>query len=165
MRTAVLATLALLAPTGALPAPPASAGAPQTGFQVYPGARKYIPPDTTENREWKETLRPNVSLTAYLTEAPFDKVLEFYRERGKEYQPPRKPAALVLPGGERVRKAFLILDGAPDLLSSRSWVSVQRPFIGHVVVQGGKPDFRDVRQVTEIVLTEKKDAAPREKKE
>jgi len=40
---------------------------------------------------------------------------------------------------------FFIFDGAEDLTSSKLWVKVQRPYIGE-----------DVRDVTAIVVTEKK---------
>lgn len=136
----------------------ASGGASAAGVKLYPGAQKYTPPDTEMNREFHDTLRRNVSINAYLTDDAFEKVVTFYRKQGKEYSPPRKPAELKLPNGERVRKVFVIFDGAPNLLKSRSWASIQHPFIGHVVVQGGgKPEYQDVRDVTEIVTTEKKD--------
>jgi hypothetical protein len=54
-----------------------------------------------------------------------------------------------------------ILDGAPDLVSSHQWISIQRPFTGAVTRHDGKLSYQDVRDVTEIVLTEKT-AAPKE---
>ncbi len=42
-------------------------------------------------------------------------------------------------------EAYFIFDGAKDLMSSKLWVKVQRPYIGE-----------EVRDVTAIIVSEKK---------
>jgi hypothetical protein len=132
-----------------------AASAAGAGFKLYPGATKYTPPDTEENRQFTSSLRPGTTITAYLTKASFEDVVAFYKGFAKEYTSPSAKPGSKLPSGQEVRKTFLILDGAPDIIHSRSWISVQRPFFGSVSSQGGELQYKDVRDVTEIVLTEK----------
>jgi hypothetical protein len=103
-------------------------------------------------------LRPGTTITAYLTSDSFEKVVAFYAGLAREYANPGKHPSAKLPDGKEVRKTFFILDGAADLRSSRSWVSVQHPFIGSVSHKAGAPEYNDVRDVTEIVLTQRKQA-------
>jgi hypothetical protein len=66
-----------------------------------------------------------------------------------------------LPNRQRIEKAFVIFDDAPDPRTSKRWISIQHPFIRWVShKKGGVAGYRDVRDVTEIVLTEKQ-AAPK----
>jgi hypothetical protein len=124
-------------------------------FKLYPGAVQYTPPDTEQTREFTSALRPGTTITAYFTHDSFDKVVAFYKSFAREYTNPRMMPGK-LPNGEEVRKTFLILDDAPDVAKSTSWVSIQHPFIGAVSMKGGAPQYSDVRDVTEIVFTEKK---------
>jgi hypothetical protein len=132
-------------------------GAAAEGFKVYPGAKKYTPPDNEQTRAFMDALRPGTTITAYLTSDSFEQVVFFYKTFAKEYTSPGKHPSGKLPNGGEIRKTFLIFDGAPDLLKSKSWASVQHPFIGSVSVKAGAPQYRDVRDVTEIVLTERKE--------
>lgn len=136
--------------TGALLAVALSIGAGAAekpkAFTPYPGATLYTPPESEATKKWTSTLPPGTTITAYLTEDPFDKVVAFYRGIAREYVSAKKPASTVLPHGAHLHKTFLIFDGAPNLLASKEWISVQRPFVATPA---------DVRDVTEIVLTEK----------
>jgi hypothetical protein len=126
-------------------------------FKVYPGAVKYTPPDTEQNRAFANNIRPNMTVTAYLTNDSFGKVAAFYRNLGKEYTTPKAPAGPALPNGQHVETVFLIFDGAPDLRASKLWASVRHPFIGAVTANGATPEYHDIRDVTEIIVTEKHD--------
>ena len=106
-------------------------------------------------------MRPGTKITAYLTTDSFEKVVDFYKGLGKEVTTAKAPD-IRLPNGQEVRKKFLILDGAADIVHSKSWLSVQRPFFSAVARPGGSAEFKDVRDVTEIVVTEKTEA-PKEK--
>jgi len=142
--------------TGSILAVALTAGAAAEGFKVYPGAVKYTPPDTEETRQFTSNLRPGTTITAYLTNDSFDQVVAFYKGLAKEYENPGMHAAK-LPDGQEVRKAFLIFDGASNLVKSKLWISVQHPFVASVTLKGGEPQYGDIRDLTEIVLTEKKD--------
>jgi hypothetical protein len=133
-------------------------------FKLYPGAVKYTPPDTEQNRAFVSNIRPNMTVTAYLSNDSFDKVAAFYRNLGKEYTTPKAPAGPALPNGQHVATLFLIFDGAPDLRTSKLWASVRHPFIGAVTTNGAKPEYHDIRDITEIIVTEKHDV-PKEGKD
>lgn len=142
-----------------------AAGAAADGFKVYPGATKYTPPQNENTKEFMENLRPGVTMTAYLTTDSFEQVVAFYKGLGREFASPKTHTSPKLPNGQEVKKAFVIFDGAPTPMKSRSWVSVRRPFLGAVTHIGNTPpQYNDVRDVTEIVLTEKKDVPKEEEK-
>jgi hypothetical protein len=139
------------------------AGAGAAEFKPYPGAVKYTPPETEANQRFTNALRPGLTITAYFSNDSFEKVVAFYKGLGREYTDARmKPGRLA--NGEEVRKAFLILDDARDVASSKSWVSIQHPFTGRVSMQAGVPQYSDVREVTEIVFTERKPIPKEERK-
>ena len=94
-------------------------------------------------------------ITAYISNDSYEKVVAFYRGIGKDYTPNQKRAPPQLPHGQRLRKTFVILDGSVDLESSKNWVAVQHPFFGAVSLSGGKPQYNDVRDATEIAWTKK----------
>ena len=133
------------------------------GFIFYPGSSPYRPPDTETNRQWASALRPGTAINAWFTGDTFEQVLGFYRALGREYIPPQAPPAEQLPNGQHVQSAFVIFDGAPDPASSKQWISIRHPFVGSVSVELGVRRYHDVRDVTEIVLTEKH-AVPQEEK-
>ena len=140
-----------VAPGRAEEAKSESVASPGSHFKPYPGATVYTPPENEDTKLFRDTLRPGVTITAYLSNDSYEKVLKFYRRLGKEYTKGRKSTEK-LAGGEEVKKAFVILDGAPDLMKSKTWLSVQHPFVAPH--QQGVPE--QVQDVTEIVLTVKK---------
>jgi hypothetical protein len=119
-------------------------------FKLYPGAKM----DEKATKEAQEAAlaakMSNVKATIYTTKDSFQKVASFYKGIAKEHIMPRasgtsgKPRKSDLFEGD-LWEAFFIFDGAKDLASSKLWVKVQRPYIGE-----------DVRDVTAIVVTEKK---------
>jgi hypothetical protein len=126
------------------------------GFKVYPGATKFTPPDTEETREALKALPPGTEATYYITNDSFEKVAAFYRGFAKEYTIPGRKSAGKLPNSQEIKQTFFILDGAKDIVTSKSWVDVQRPYIGSIKMKGFVPEYHDVRDVTAIVWTQKK---------
>jgi hypothetical protein len=124
--------------------------------KVYPGAKKYTPPDNEETREAAKQMPADLQSTTYLSDDAYEKVAGFYRGQGKEFAMPGMQKDAKLPSGQTMHQSFFILDGAEDLRSSKSWVKVQRPFIGSVAMKDGVPEFKDVRDVTAIEVVEKK---------
>ena len=92
----------------------------------------------------------------YITNDSFEKVVEFYKGLGKEYSMPYQKKGDKLPSGQELKEAYFIFDGAKDISESKSWAKIQRPFIGWVELKGGRPEYQDVRDVTAIVLVQKK---------
>ena len=96
--------------------------------------------------------------TIYTTGDSFDKVFDFYKGMAKEYKMPHQKEGKVkkLPSGQELKEAYFIFDGANDLMSSKLWIKVQRPYIGRVKMEGYQPKYEDVRDVTAIVVAEQK---------
>jgi hypothetical protein len=132
-------------------------GAAAQGFKPYPGATKYTPPDTSENREAMKAQPPGTTTTAYLTNDSYDKVVAFYKTFAKQYDMPRRHGATGprLPNGQEIQQTFMIFDAA-DIITSKNWAKIQHPFVGSFDMKNGTPDYKDIRDITEIVLTEKK---------
>ena len=146
MRVSGMAALGLLVAMAAVGQAP----------KIYPGAKKYTPPETEETKEAEKAMPPGMQSTIYLTDDGYQKVATFYRGAGKEYTMPGMAKGAKLPSGQEMQQSFFLLDGAADLQSSKSWVKVQRPFIGSVSVKDGVPEFKDIRDVTAIEMVEKK---------
>jgi hypothetical protein len=129
-------------------------GAAGQAFKVYPGAKKYTP-DTKETQDAAKSLPPGTEATIYLTDDSFEKVAAFYKGMGKEYAMPGMKKGK-LPSGQEMEQAIFIFDGAADLMSSKNWVKVQRPYIGGLKMNGATPEYHDIRDVTAIVFVQKK---------
>ena len=96
--------------------------------------------------------------TIYTASDSFEKVFDFYKGMAKEYKMPHQKEGKVkkLPSGQELKEAYFIFDGANDLMSSKLWIKVQRPYIGRVKMEGYQPKYEDVRDVTAIVVAEQK---------
>ncbi len=125
-------------------------------FKVYPGANEFNPPVTQETKKFLDALPPGMQVSDYLTNDSFEKVVAFYAGFAKEYQMPLKKKGAKLPTGQELKQTFFIFDGAKDIMTSKSWAEVQRPFIGSVEMKGPAPEYHDVRDVTVIVVVQKK---------
>ena len=134
-----------------------AAAALAADFKPYPGAR--VDEATTREARQAAAQSPLQSRamvpTIYLTNDSFEKVAAFYRGLGREYKMPGRQGRgpQKLPGGQELKEAYFIFDGAPDLVGSRHWAKVQRPFIGDVKMAGSTPQYQDVREVTVIILS------------
>jgi hypothetical protein len=118
-------------------------------WKLYPGA-KVDEPATRESREAAAAAKmTHVQSTVYTTSDSFSRVASFYRGIATEYTMPRASGTNGKPKKYEtydLYEAYFIFDDATDQAGSKLWVKVQRPFIGE-----------DVRDVTAIVVTEKKE--------
>lgn len=125
-------------------------------FKPYPGARMdEAITQAARQAAAQSPLQPqDLVPTIYLTNDPFEKVTAFYRGLAREYRMPG-PQDVVqkLPGGQEIKEAYFIFDGAKDLVTSRRWAKVQRPYIGGVKMEGPTPQYQDIREVTVIILS------------
>ena len=94
-----------------------------------------------------------LEVTVYITSDPFDKVCAFYKENAHEYAMPGKRVRK-LPSGQELRDAFFLFDDTTDLLTSKAWVKVQRPYIGSGVSRDAAAS--EIRDVTAIVISVRK---------
>lgn len=124
----------------------------QQGNKMYPGAR--IDQASTEEAKTAGAQQPELDMTVYATADTFEKVYAFFKKTGKEYKVIGS-GVRKLPNGQELKNAFFILDEGADLVSSKVWVKVQRPYIGQYGLVRNAPQ-NDIRDVTAIVLAKRK---------
>lgn len=123
-------------------------------FKSYPGAK--VDQKATDEAN-KISAQHKITSTIYTTKDGFDKVVTFYKGIAKEYKMPGQEGQVKkLPSGHELKEAYFIFDGANDLMSSKLWVKIQRPYIGRVKMEGLTPKFEDVRDLTSISVSERK---------
>jgi hypothetical protein len=127
-------------------------------FKPYPGAK--VEEAATRAARQDAAQSPlqagGMEVTIYLSKAPFEEVAAFYRGLAREYKMPGGQAPPKLPDGQELKAAYFIFDRARDLVTSRRWAKVQRPYIGDLKMTGRTPQYQDVRQVTVIIFSEGK---------
>jgi hypothetical protein len=84
---------------------------------------------------------PGKESVVYTTGDSFEQVYAFYKGQYKEFTMRHGP--MPLPTGQQIKWAFFILDGGKDLLTSKYWMKIQRPYVGGT-------DGKDIRDVTVI---------------
>jgi hypothetical protein len=127
------------------------------GFKTYPGAKKFTP-DSKETKEVLESLPAGTEISVYLTDDSFEKVVAFYRGFAKEYTMPmpRMPKSRKLPNGQELKQVYFIFDGAADIMTSKNWAQIQRPFIGSMDDKFQPHDIRDVTKIEVTKMPQKK---------
>jgi len=110
-------------------------------FKSYPGSKL----DEKDSRD-ATAAAPGKRSEVYTTSDAFDKVYAFYKALYKEYPMRGAPK---LPSGQQIKWAFFIIDGGKDLLSSKHWMKIQRPYVGGA-------EGKDVRDITIIQTVEAK---------
>ncbi len=113
------------------------AGAGAAEFKVYPGA-KLDEKETKKQQDLAREAKTGSTAKIYVTDDSFEKVKEFYNKNAKEYMMPGRQKGKVekLPSGKVIKDAFFIFDGARDIMTSKLWAKVQRPYIGPGLVEG-----------------------------
>lgn len=126
-------------------------------FKVYPGARV---------EEVYETKQPEVGakipkgpkVIVFTTNDFFENVVAFYRGTGREYRMPGtggKPTKLS--SGQELKEAYFIFDNSADIMTSRHWIKIQRPYLSRERTKEGTPGkFGAVREVTAIIEEDKR---------
>lgn len=101
----------------------------------------------------------NTHPAIYATGDSFEKVFAFYKGKAKEYKMPHreKEGVKKLPSGQELKEAFFIFDGAPDIITSKLWVKIQRPYIGRVEMgKDYQVRYEDIRDITAITVSEQR---------
>ncbi len=127
------------------------------GFQVYPGAKVE---DIYQSRQpepgTKMTKGPKVIV--FTTSDFFENVVAFYRGIGREYKMPGssgKPTKLS--SGQELKEAYFIFDGAGDIMTSKHWIRIQRPYLSRDRTREGlQGKYGAVREVTAIIEEDKR---------
>lgn len=142
-----------------------SAGAWAADPGLYPGAR--LDPEITKKAQAAAPMGMGPSSVATTTDS-FEKVMAFYKAAGTEVRIGQRPGQpdtgyerelpnSLKPGGPgsgiKVKQVMVILDGAPDLATSKNWVSITRPFIFNARPEGNKLIYEDIRDITAIIVS------------
>jgi hypothetical protein len=117
----------------------------------YRGAK--VDQAATEEAQRQAATDPGLEVTVYVTADSFDKVYDFYKGFAHEFHMLGKRVRK-LSTGQELRDAFFLLDDAKDLVNSKRWIKIQRPFIGAGLARGSSA--AETRDVTAIVLSQRK---------
>ncbi len=145
----------------------------QAQWAMYPAAtRDQALEKAVAEREKTLGVPPSAGRrTIAVTTDSFEKVAAFYAQRGKEYLLPlmpgqpsngyerelpteirRKDRSTVefIGSGIKAKQVFILLDGAADMMESKDFISISRPFIFDAKREAGKMVYQDIRDVTVI---------------
>lgn len=106
-------------------------------FRQYPGSKL----DEKASQQASSGAR-GTECRIFTTSDSYEKVYAYYKDLYKEFTAPFPRQKL--PNGNDVKWAFFILDGGKDLVHSKYWMKVQRPYITTV---DDNADFQGVRDI------------------
>jgi len=126
-------------------------------FKVYPGAKLeeiYQPKQPEVGGKMSQA--PKIII--FTTSDFFENVVTFYRGTAREYRIPGsggKPSKLS--SGQELKEAYFILDDAADIMTSKHWIKIQRPYLGSEQMgQGSQGRSGMIRDVTAIIEEDKR---------
>jgi len=126
-------------------------------FKVYPGA-KLEDVYETKQPEVGAKMSKGPKVIIFTTNDFFENVVAFYRGTGREYRMPGsggKPTKL--PSGQELKEAYFIFDNAADIMTSKHWIKIQRPYLSREQTKQGSPGkYGAVREVTAIIEEDKR---------
>ena len=126
-------------------------------FKVYPGAKLEDVYETKQSEGGTKMAKaPKVII--FTTNDLFENVVAFYRGIAREYRMPGmggKP--MKLSSGQELKEAYFILDDAADIMTSKHWIKIQRPYLD----KGRRGDpfygkYEKLREVTAIIEEDKR---------
>jgi hypothetical protein len=126
-------------------------------FKVYPGARLE---DIYEAKqpEIGAKVSKGPKIIIFTTNDFFENVVAFYRGTGREYRMPGtggKPTKLS--SGQELKEAYFIFDNAADIMTSKHWIKIQRPYLSRErTKEGFQGKYGAVREITAIIEEDKR---------
>jgi hypothetical protein len=125
-------------------------------FKVYPGAKVediYEPVQSEAVPQMQKV--PKVII--FTTNDFFENVVAFYRSNAREYRMPSGGKPIKLSSGDELLEAYFILDDAGDIMTSKHWIKVQRPYLMRGRNgKGFQGKYEAVRNVTAIIEEDKR---------
>ncbi len=126
-------------------------------FKIYPGAKveDIYEVKQTENGA-KMSRSPKVII--FTTNDFFENVVAFYRGLGREYRVPGMAGkSTKLSSGQELKEAYFIFDNASDIMTSKHWIKIQRPYLSRErTKEGVQGKYGAVRNVTAIIEEDKR---------
>jgi hypothetical protein len=126
-------------------------------FKVYPGSKLEEVYEAKQSEAGAKTSKfPKVII--FTTADFFENVVAFYRGSAREYRmssPWAKP--MRLSSGQELKEAYFIFDDAADIMTSKHWIKIQRPYlVGGRRGEGFHGKYESVRDVTAIIEEDKR---------
>ena len=125
-------------------------------FKVYPGAKveDVYEPDQSKAVPQMQKI-PKVII--FTTNDFFENVVAFYRSNAREYRMPGGGKPIKLSSGHELLEAYFILDDAGDIMTSKHWIKIQRPYLVRSRTGNGfQGRYETVRHVTAIIEEDKR---------
>jgi hypothetical protein len=126
-------------------------------FKVYPGAKIE---DVYEAKQSEADSRMSKShkVIIFTTDDLFENVVAFYSSIAREYRMPGMAGkSAKLSSGQELKEAYFIFDGAGDIVNSKHWVKIQRPYVVRGQTREGFHGRSEtVREVTAIIEEDKR---------
>lgn len=132
---------------------------------LYPGAKHDA--EITRQAQLAAPMGSGDAVSVAVTSDSFEQVLAFYKAAGTEIRLSPRPGQpetgyeRELPadvkGGKmpgtplKVKQVVVLLDDAQDLTDSKNWVTIIRPFLFDVTLEGERFNYKDVRDITVIL--------------
>jgi hypothetical protein len=126
-------------------------------FKVYPGAKLEEVYEAKRSEFGAKTPKP-FKVIIFTTNDFFENVVAFYRGTGREYRMSGtggKP--MKLPSGQELKEAYFIFDDAADIMTSKHWIKIQRPYLGGTGTKEGlQGKYGAFREITAIIEEDKR---------
>jgi hypothetical protein len=126
-------------------------------FKVYPGARVEEVYEAKQTEAGAKMSKPP-KVIIFTTADFFENVVAFYRGLAREYRMPGtggKPTKLS--SGQELKETYFIFDDAADIMTSKHWVKIQRPYLSRERTrEGSQGNYGAVRDVTAIIEEDKR---------
>jgi hypothetical protein len=126
-------------------------------FKVYPGAKLEEVYEAKQSEAGaKMSKSPQVII--FTTNDFFENVVAFYRGTAREYRMPGSGGkSMKLSSGQELKEAYFIFDDAADIMTSKHWVKIQRPYLSRDrTKEGFQGKYSAVRDVTAIIEEDKR---------
>ncbi len=126
-------------------------------FKVYPGAKLEEVYEVKHAEAGAKTSKP-LKVIIFTTNDLFENVVAFYRGNAREYRiagTTGRPTKLST--GQELKEAYFIFDDATDIMTSKHWIKIQRPYLVRSQTgEGFHGKFETVRDVTAIIEEDKR---------
>ena len=125
-------------------------------FKVYPGAQ-FEDIYEAKQSEFGSKMSKSPKIIIFTTNDLFENVVAFYRSNAREYRMPGGGKPMKLSSGQELREAYFILDNAGDIMTSKHWVKIQRPYLSRErTKEGFQGKYGPVREITAIIEEDKR---------
>jgi hypothetical protein len=125
-------------------------------FKVYPGAKLDGVYEAKQPEPGSKILKTSKEIV-FTTSDPFESVIAFYSGIVREYKIPGRTGRVAkLFSGQELKEAYFIFDDAADIMTSKHWIKIQRPYLVKDQAKGASGKYGNTREVTAIIEEDKR---------